>query len=378
MTTRAAKSGLGLALIGAALLALAGSGGGAPREAEWAQASGPRKWVFPADHGAHPEFRTEWWYFTGMLSDSAGGEYGYQLTFFRRGLRFEPAVPANPWSVRDVFFAHLAVTDIARKRFRMSERASRPGPGLAGSSSEGLDLHLLGWSAKMDQGSVRLRASGDGIVLDLELEATRPVVLHGANGLSRKGPGPGQASYYSSLTRIGTRGVLIPGPEESAIPVRGTSWFDHEFGSGVLPAEAAGWDWMSLGLNDGRDLMVFRLRRPDGTDVPGSSAATLIGPGGKVRALAGADFAWDVLDRWKSPRSGADYPRRRRFRIPSFGIDVEIAPLVDGQELLTPGSTRVTYWEGAVSALGVSEGRPVRGRGYVEMTGYAGRLGGVF
>lgn len=368
----------GPALIAAACLYLAGAGAGAVVGAQWAQADRPRAWSFPSDYGAHYEFRTEWWYFTGHLTDDNGQEFGYQLTFFRRGLLFEPEDPDNPWSVRDVYFGHLAVTDVSRQSFRMSERASRPGPGLAGASAGRLNLRLLGWTAVMDQEVIRLHASGDGIALDLELVPSRPAVLHGSNGLSGKAPGPGQASYYASLTRIRTRGTLVSGRGEKAVPVSGTSWFDHEFGSGVMPADAAGWDWLSLGLDDGRDLMIFRLRRADGIALPGSSAGTIVEPDGKVRTLSGGDFAWDVLDRWKSPASGALYPRRHRLKVASAGIDLEIGPLVDGQELQTPKSTGITYWEGASSASGVSAGRPVRGRGYVERTGYAGRLGGMF
>jgi predicted secreted hydrolase len=378
MDGRWMRAAAAMILLAAVRFALGFFGGPGVPETGWAQASGPRGWSFPTDHGAHPAFRTEWWYFSGTLSGEDGREFGYQLTFFRQGLALRPAVPENPWSVRDVYFAHLAVTDVAAKRFRMSERASRPGPGLAGASTAGLDIHLLGWSARMDETGFRIRASGDGIVLDLELDPARPVILHGANGLSAKGTGPGQASYYASVTRIGTRGRLVPGPGEKVIPVEGTSWFDHEFGSGVLPHEAAGWDWMGLGLDDGRDIMVFRLRRPDGTDVPGSLSGTLVDPDGTIRSLAGANIEWTVLDHWTSPSDKAEYPRRRRLRIAAAGIDIETAPLVDDQELRTPASTRITYWEGLVSARGVSAGRAVLGRGYVEMTGYAGRLGGIF
>jgi len=352
------------------------AGGGAVAATGWSLADGPRSWRFPTDHGAHPAFRTEWWYFTGNLSDEAGSEYGYQLTFFRRGLRPEPAVPGNAWSVRDVYFAHLAVTDVSRGRFLMAERASRPGPGLAGAAGDRLDVHLLGWTARMDGSLIRLRAAAEALDLELDLEPSRPVVLHGDKGLSRKGPRPGQASYYASLTRLETRGRLGSGGGGAPVTVKGTSWFDHEFGSGALPEDLAGWDWLGLRLDDGRDLMIYRLRRADGSAAPESSG-TLVAPDGTASAVSMAGFAWEVLDRWRSPRSGGDYPGRTRLRLPADGIELEIVPLVEDQELRTPGSTRITYWEGAVAARGTSGGRTVSGRGSVEMTGYAGRLGGT-
>lgn len=365
----------GRLLVLCALLALARPAAPAPPQV-WAQALTPRAWAFPRDHGAHPAYRTEWWYFTGTLADAGGRRFGYQLTFFRQGVSVEPRQPSNPWSVRDLYLAHLAVTDASSGTFRYLDRASRAGPGLAGAAASGLDVWLLDWSARADaRGAVRLRAGKGDLGLELDLVPRKPVVLHGDRGLSRKGPGPGQASHYASLTDLATRGRLRLGG--ASVEVTGTSWFDQEFGSNQLSAGQAGWDWVSLHLSDRRDLMVYVLRRTDGT-LEASSSGTLVEADGSARPLRLGDFALTALDRWRSPRSGGRYPSRWRLRVPSAGIDLTFSPWVADQELVTAGSTGVTYWEGAVGGRGASSGRPATCEGYVELTGYAGRLGGVF
>lgn len=343
---------------------------------DWAQAMGARAWAFPRDHGAHPEYRTEWWYFTGTLADAAGRRYGYQLTFFRQGVAFEALQPENPWSVRDLYLAHLALTDASGGSFRFVDRASRAGPGLAGAKVGGLDTWVLGWSARAEGGVIRLKAEAQGLDLELDLSPRKPVVLHGNGGLSRKGPRPGQASYYASLTDLDTRGRLRTGGD-AWVPVTGTSWFDQEFGSNQLSADHAGWDWVSLHLSDRRDLMVYLLRRADGTLEPASSG-TLVEPDGSTRHLPLSALRLTALSTWTSPRSGGRYPSRWRLEVPSAGIDLELSPWVADQELSTEGSTGVTYWEGAVGGRGRSAGAVVTCEGYVELTGYAGRLGGLF
>ena len=247
---------------------------------QWRQATAPREWKFPRDHGAHPAYRTEWWYFTGNLHDGQGNAFGYQLTFFRQGIRLHAADPADPWSVRDLYLAHFSVTDVAKKRFIFDEAVSRTGPGLAGARENGLDVRLLGWSARMKGGAVLLWARGSTAWLALELAPQKPPVIHGEKGLSRKGPLPGQASYYATCTDLKTTGVLKT--ESSAVPVRvkGVSWFDHEFGSNQLAAEQAGWDWFSLHLSDGKDLMLYFLRRNDGAIEPASSGTMVTGAEG--------------------------------------------------------------------------------------------------
>jgi predicted secreted hydrolase len=362
------------ALACAAVLSALAAGERAP---EWRRALAPRTWTFPADLGAHPEYKTEWWYFTGVLSGDDGGTYGYELTFFRNGVRPEPADPADPWSIRDLYLAHFTITDAARGMFRAEDRLSRTGPGLAGARAGALDVHVLDWSARLDGGVIRLRARRSGADVDLALTARKPAAVHGRGGLSRKGEVPGEASFYSSLTDLETTGTLTAGLGEPPRKVSGRSWFDHEFGSGLLPPALIGWDWFGLHLGDGRDLMLYLLRRADGA-IDAASAGTLVASDGTTRALDRGDFAVDVLDRWRSPRSGGNYPSRWRIRIPSEKIDLTLDPLVAAQELVPAVLPSLIYWEGAVRGTGSASGRPLACEGYVELTGYAGSLRSVF
>jgi predicted secreted hydrolase len=343
----------------------------------WKQADRPRVWMLPRDHGAHLDYRTEWWYFTGNLSDGAGNIYGYQLTFFREGVIRRPKDPGNPWSLRDLFFAHFTITDVAGKRFIVEEQISRAGPGLAGSSTKDMNVWLLNWSIQEKGGMIHLLAKNRSTELDLQLSPAKPVVLHGTNGLSRKGEKVGQASYYESVTELRTVGTLKLPASSTLQSVHGVSWFDHEFGSNQLTQDQIGWDWFSLHLSDGRDLMLYLLRRSDGT-IESTSSGTSVSKTGASRHITLRNIGVDVAGHWKSPKSNATYPSKWRLRIPSEGIDVTISPLLPDQELRTPGSTGVTYWEGAVHGDGTSRGRIVSVEGYVELTGYSGKLGGLF
>lgn len=344
---------------------------------QWRQAIGPWPWVFPRDHGAHPDFRTEWWYFTGNLVDGSGRRFGYQLTFFRQGITWKPVDPKDPWSIRDLYLGHFTLTEEASKQFWYAERLSRRGPGLAGAGESGMDVWLLNWSAKMADNRIRLEARNGEMELSLELTPRKPPVLHGQNGLSRKGRNQGQASYYASYTDLGTRGTIKTPRFATPLIVFGKSWFDHEFGSNQLAPDQAGWDWFSLHLSDGQDLMIYFLRRTDGTIEPASSG-TLVSARGKATNLPLLELSVEVLDRWKSSKSGGTYPSRWLIKVPSAKIDLLISPVVAGQELLTEGSTGVTYWEGAVEGKGTSSGKEVTCEGYVELTGYAGSIGGLF
>ncbi len=343
---------------------------------EWRQADGTRTWSFPTDHGSHGEYRTEWWYFTGNLADASGNKYGYQLTFFRYGLTDRPSSPKNPWSVRDVYLAHFAITDAANNAFHYTDRVSRKGPGLAGATAQKMSVHLLDWSAVMDGNTIRLRASFDQMELKLDLTPAKPPVLHGRQGLSKKGPLPGQASYYYSFTDLRTTGH-IKLPQMKKIPVTGISWFDQEFGSNQLSGDQAGWDWFGLHLTDGREIMIYQLRRKDGS-IEKESSGTIVERDGTYRSISLSAIEVTALSYWKSQKTGGRYPAQWRIRVPSIGIDLTIKPLVADQELANTVSTGITYWEGTVDGAGTSNGKEVKAQGYVELTGYAGTIGGTF
>jgi len=351
--------------------------GGAAYGADWRQAVEPWKWSFPRDHGSHPDFRTEWWYFTGNVTDTEGKQYGYQLTFFRQGVMKQPKDTKNLWSIRDLYLAHFTLTDATGGRFAYEELPSRTGPGLAGAARYGMDVRLLNWSARMHGNTIHIEARHKGMQLSLDLVPKKPVVLHGEHGLSKKGPNEGQASYYYSYTNLQTDGFITLPRSSSSIRVRGTSWFDHEFGSNQLASDQMGWDWFSMHLSNGRDLMIYLLRRSDGSVEPASSG-TLVDRAGIVTHLKLEDISVAVLDHWKSQRSGATYPSEWRISIPSQQLELVIRPLVANQELITEGSTGITYWEGAVNGNGKSAGKQVNCEGYVEMTGYARSMGAIF
>lgn len=338
---------------------------------------GSREWSFPRDHGAHPDYRTEWWYYTGNLADADGNRYGYQLTIFRQSMRKAASIPENPWSARDLYLGHLAVTDAAKRTFRHDERLSRSGPGLAGASTEGMKVWVLGWSATMENENISLKAQTVEMELDLTLRPRKPIVLQGANGLSKKGPTEGQASFYASFTDLATTGTIRTGSDQKPLAVEGTSWFDQEFGSNQLAEDQAGWDWVSMHISDGRDIMLYLLRKKDGAIEPASSG-TLIESDGKSRHLELNDFSLETLDRWKSPKSGATYPSRWRLLIPSVKVSIEFTPILADQELTTKEPVGVAYWEGAVEGSGSSADKTVECKGYVEMTGYASDMGGFF
>ncbi len=344
---------------------------------DWRQAIGPWRWNFPRDHGSHPEFRTEWWYFTGNLIDASKNRFGYQLTFFRQGVLLKAKDPTQVWAIRDIYPGHFALTDATSNQFWYSERVSREGPNFAGAAIDRMDVWLLNWVSKMEGNRIRIEARHQGMGLSLDLVPQKPLIFHGKNGLSQKGPREGQASYYYSYTSLTTEGWIKTPLLQSTIPVKGRSWFDHEFGSNQLAPDQAGWDWFSLHLSDGQELMVYFLRKKDGTIEP-SSSGTLVKSSGNTTHLKLSEIKLEVLDYWKSPKSGGRYPSHWRMKVLSAGIEIELRSLVPSQELLTEGSTGVIYWEGAVAGKGTSAGRPITCEGYVELTGYAGSLGGLF
>jgi len=377
--------GRGAAIVVICLLAPITAAGPIARAAPPFRAVEPGRVLrFPADHAAHPSYRTEWWYYTGHLwvaddsTDSPGAapgpvqpaDFGFQLTFFRSGVARPETPRASAWALRDIYFAHLALGDFGARRFHAAERMMRDALGLAGADTAAYRVWIDDWSAELAaDGSHRLRAAeGDEHAVDLTLVPTKPPALHGTAGYSRKGEAPGQASYYYSLPRLSATGSVRVG--ERTVRVRGEAWMDHEFTTGELAADLVGWDWFGLQLDDGTELMLYLLRRADGTPAPASSGS-LIDRDGRVTPLARDAFSVVADATWRSAASGAEYPARWRVAVPSSALELTLEPRLADQELVTRESTGVTYWEGAVSVRGTRAGAPIAGRGFVELTGYA-------
>ncbi len=336
---------------------------GSEADAEFARALAPRTFTFPADHGPHPEFRNEWWYVTGNLDDEDGQRFGFELTFFRFSLA--PTLPASDsrWRTNQVYIAHLAVTDADDEQFYVAERYSRGAVGLAGAEAQPFRVWIDDWqiAEQTSSSAWRLQASDDTFGIDVELTALGQPVLNGIAGLSHKSAN--HASYYYSITRLQTNGKLSIGERE--FRVSGLSWLDREWSTSALAADQVGWDWFALQLADGSDLMFYGLRKTDGTPDTASSG-TFVSAHGVASHLTADDVEIDVEDTWTSPEGGT-YPSRWTLRVPSFGLEVTVTPVIADQELFTT----VRYWEGAVDVAGTREGLQVTGRGYVELTGYA-------
>jgi predicted secreted hydrolase len=341
--------------------------------ADWLRIDRPPRLELPRDHGAHPDHRTEWWYVTGIVETTTGDRHGFQVTFFRHGLDpSEARAGQSRLRARQVMAAHLAVADITSSRFASAQRLRRVAAGLAGYSTRGLDVWVEDWEMAMEQdGSLRIAADdlSSGVGARLRLQPRREMVLHGDAGYSRKGPEPGNASAYVSLTRLDVTGELTSGGVSRQ--VTGTAWFDHEWGTSQLGEGVVGWDWFSLHLDDGRDLMVYRLRREDGSPSPWSSG-TLVGADGSTTTLGVDDVGLEVTRWWRSP-SGSRYPAGWQLRIPGHGIDLTVRPLISNAVVDGGHSTGVTYWEGPVAASGSTSAE-----GYAELTGYDGSLADRF
>lgn len=337
----------------------------------FAVADGSRPLAFPADFGAHPDFRTEWWYYTGNVSTADGRPFGFELTIFRVSL-ISPTVSLpddSAWYGESLYFAHFALSDIAANEFRAYERYARPGPGLAGAQASPYRVWLEDWSViETGQGSYRLQAAQNGIAIDLNLTDEMGVILHGENGYSRKGREVSNASYYYSQPRLRATGtVQVQG---ATYPVSGLAWKDHEFSTGVLDEGQIGWDWFSLQFEDGSALMLFQLRESGG-GTSDSSSGTFIHADGLTQSLQNENFSITVLDRWRSPHTGGVYPSAWQIQLTEPNCRLDLRPRMPDQEINFPA---VTYWEGAVRFEGTCAGQSVSGSGYVELTGYAGNL----
>jgi predicted secreted hydrolase len=318
-----------------------------------------RDFVFPEDFGPHDRYQTEWWYYTGNLVDDSGRRFGYQLTFFRRALMPEMPERESKWASRQIYFAHFALSDISGEEFHAYERWSRGTLGLAGARVMPFRVWIGDWSVGKEDGAFVIKAKDENIAIDLNLTSAKPIVLQGNEGLSQKSDEPGNASYYFSQTRLETTGtVSLKGND---FRVRGLSWLDREWSTSALGKNQEGWDWFSLQLDDGREIMLYQLRLKGG-GVDSHSSGRLIRKDGSTIHLDAGDFSIEVLDRWESPHTGIVYPSRWRVSIPDYGISLGVAPYLSDQELVLS----FVYWEGAVRVSGDG----VSGSGYVELTGY--------
>ncbi len=342
---------------------------------DFARALEPGAIEFPRDLGAHDQYQTEWWYYTGNLETADGRPFGFQFTIFRRALTADTAAAvaaagASSWRSNQLYFAHLALSDIGGGEFYADERFSRGAAALAGADADPYRVWLDDWSATAESpGRVRLTAATDEVALNLLLTETGPPVLHGDRGLSQKGPEPGNASYYYSIVQQAVAGRITVGDQVYA--VTGRAWKDHEYGTSFLEPGATGWDWFSLQLDDGSALMFFEIRLADGR-LSSFSAGSYIDPAGQVTPLALGDWRLEVTDRWTSPHSDADYPAGWRLTIPRLELELTGEPLLADQEL----NLSTVYWEGASVFQGTKAGQPIIARGYVELTGYAGSMEG--
>ncbi len=353
-------------------LLLAGAAWGAE---VWEAARPDYRWAFPQDHWARPGYRTEWWYLTGHLAGAGGERFGYQFTIFRLGLLRERPDLDSGWAARNLVMGHAAVSDLGSGRHVFSELLYREIPLLAGfgrypdpliawsRASAGTDGEwTLRWNGSAFDVAVTDR--GRGVAFRLATRPLKPLVFQGPNGLSRKGEGPTAASQYYSFTRLATEGTLTLGGR--TVAVRGESWMDKEFGSSQLGTRQVGWDWLSLQLADGRELMLYLLRdRAGGVDF---ARGTLVPRTGPPRYLGAGEFAVRATRTWKSRATGAEYPARWQVEVPAEGLSLGVVPELADQENRSELVRDLFYWEGAVGVL--APGGAPAGQGYVEMVGY--------
>ena len=357
------------------LIALFIADSAATAENGFRQITGPCDLNYPSDHGPHTDYRTEWWYYTGNLTDAQGHRFGFQLTFFRSALqppekRSRWPESKSAWRTDQIYLAHAAITDIDEGRHLQAEQMARQALSMAGArqSAETVTIHLNTWQATIKPDSQHLKATTGEFSFALDLKPAKPLIVHGEKGYSRKGSSPEQASCYASFTRLSTIGTLTIAGQPYA--VQGLAWMDHEFSTAPLAADIIGWDWFSLQLSNGSEIMLYMLRQADGTMNP-SSSGTLVPPSGQARHLQPEDIAIQPLAYWTSPRSNARYPVKWRVTIANPSLDLTVTARLEDQEMQTPQSTDVTYWEGSVQADGNYGGTAVSGVGYVELTGYA-------
>jgi predicted secreted hydrolase len=336
---------------------------------DFSRAIEKRKFVFPYDHGPHPDFRTEWWYLTGNLVAEDNSKFGYQFTIFRTALTKEKAERNSEWSTNQIYMAHFAVTDISNNKFYYDEKFSREGNNLAGAQINPLKVWLEDWQivqagdkVLFDLHVINLKAKTDKAEINFLLEAVKPFVLQGDEGLSQKGKLLGNASYYYSYTRLKTKGkIILDGKEFSA---EGYSWMDREWSTSALSEDQKGWDWFALQLDDNTEIMYYQMRKKDGSpDL--FSKGVFVDESGKSQIVKKDNVNLEVIDYWESP-GGEKYPSGWRLKILKKEIDLTLTPAIKNQLM----DVAVRYWEGSVKIVGSKNGSKITGSGYVELTGY--------
>ena len=320
--------------------------------------------TFPADEGAHPEFRTEWWYVTGWLEDETAHAFGFQVTFFRSRPGVAEASESR-FAPKQLLFAHAALADPGVSHLTVDQRAGRESFGLASATSGRTDVRIGDWSLVQDDKRYAARIAARDFTLDLVFAARAPILLQGDQGVSRKGPDPLDASFYYSRPQLQVEGSVESGARTRR--VTGSAWLDHEWSSRYLTRGAVGWDWIGVNLDDGGALMAFRIRDPRGETL--WAGGTHRAGHGVRRTFAPAEIAFLPQRRWRSPRTGIEYPVS--FEVRAGEVSLLLEPLFPDQELDARAGVGAVYWEGAVRATGPGG---VAGRGYLELTGYAGAL----
>lgn len=342
---------------------------GETSENDFSKAIEPRKFIFPDDHGPHPDFRTEWWYFTGNLTSADNKKFGYQFTIFRTALSKSKNVRNSDWNSNQIYMAHFTVTDINENKFYFDERFSREGNQLAGAQINPFRLWLEDWQVKQvdnnfsfDLPTLNILAKTENSKINLTLEAIKPLVLQGDKGLSQKGSQVGNASYYYSYTKLKTSGKIIL--DEKEFEVNGFSWMDREWSTSALSKDQKGWDWFSLQLDNNTEVMYYQMRKNDSRqDI--FSKGVIVNQTGLSEPISKEEVVLNVTDNWKGP-DNTIYPSGWSFQIPSKNIDLKITPAIKDQLL----DVSIKYWEGSVNVEGIKNGNPLNGRGYVELTGY--------
>ena len=333
---------------------------------EYKQALPGYNYAFPRDHASHDDYKTEWWYFTGHLATNTGTKYGYELTFFRTGVDQDTPV-SSAWNLKNIYFAHFAITDPDKQKFFYAEKLNRSGLSSAGAREDTCHVYNQLWSMELLGDTFVLRADVPEYGIHLAMTPNKKPTVHGLNGVSQKASCKGCASHYYSDTKLQTTGTIYVDGKASS--VKGSSWMDHEFGSNQLTKEQVGWDWFSLQLDNGEELMLYLMRRKDNSIDPNSSG-TLVRADGSSRHLNLADFSVKATSSWTSEKTGGIYPMNWLVSVPSESIQLTVTPVMKDQELAKTPRTNVTYWEGASQVTGTIHDKAAKGNAYVEMTGY--------